>query len=176
MRRCGPRAGAAGGRIVDNSEGDLMFKEFREFAVRGNVVDLAVGLILGASFGTIVKSAVDDLLMPPIGLLTGGVDFADQFVLLKRGVPPGPYVSLEQAKTAGAVTLNYGVFLNNVVSFLLVAFAVFLLVRAMNRLRRGLEPEVPSTPASKICPFCATEIPLAAVRCPHCTSELPKAA
>jgi large conductance mechanosensitive channel len=152
-----------------------MFKEFREFAVRGNVVDLAVGLILGASFGSIVKSAVDDLLMPPIGLLTGGVDFADQFVLLKRGVPPGPYINLEQAKTAGAVTLNYGVFLNNVVSFVLVAFAVFLLVRAVNRLRRE-EPEVPSTPASRSCPFCATEIPAAAVRCPHCTSELPKAA
>ena len=152
-----------------------MFKEFREFAVRGNVVDLAVGLILGASFGTIVKSAVDDLLMPPIGMLTGGVDFADQFVLLKRGVPPGPYISLEQAKTAGAVTMNYGVFLNNVISFVLVAFAVFLLVRVVNRLRRE-EPEAPAPPNSKSCPFCATDIPVAAVRCPHCTSELPKAA
>ena len=152
-----------------------MFKEFREFAVRGNVVDLAVGLILGASFGTIVKSAVDDLMMPPIGLLTGGADFADQFVLLKRGVPPGPYINLEQAKAAGAVTLNYGIFLNNVVSFLLVAFAVFLLVRVINRLRRD-EAESPSSPTSKNCPFCVTEIPLAAVRCPHCTSELPKAA
>ena len=152
-----------------------MFKEFREFAVRGNVVDLAVGLILGASFGTIVKSAVDDLMMPPIGLLTGGADFADQFVLLKRGVPPGPYLSLEQAKAAGAVTLNYGIFLNNVVSFLLVAFAVFLVVRMVNRLRRD-EAESPSSPTSKNCPYCVTEIPLAAVRCPHCTSELPKAA
>ena len=152
-----------------------MFKEFREFAVRGNVVDLAVGLILGASFGTIVKSAVDDLMMPPIGLVTGGVDFADQFVLLKPGVPPGPYINLEQAKTAGAVTLNYGIFLNNVVSFLLVAFAVFLVVRMVNRLRRD-EAESPSSPTSKNCPFCVTEIPLAAVRCPHCTSELPKAA
>jgi len=153
-----------------------MFKEFREFAVRGNVVDLAVGLVLGASFGTIVKSSVDDLLMPPLGLLTGGVDFADQFALLKPGVPPGPYISLEQAKTAGAVTMNYGVFLNNVISFVLIAFAVFLMVRAMNRVRRGLEPEEPTAPASKSCPFCATEIPAAAVRCPHCTSELPKAA
>ncbi len=152
-----------------------MFKEFREFAVRGNVVDLAVGLILGASFGAIVKSLVDDLMMPPIGLLTGGADFADQFVLLKRGVPPGPYINLEQAKAAGAVTLNYGIFLNNVVSFLLVAFAVFLLVRMVNRLRRD-EAESPSSPTSKNCPFCVTEIPLAAVRCPHCTSELPKAA
>ena len=150
-----------------------MFKEFREFAVRGNVVDLAVGLILGASFGAIVKSAVDDLLMPAIGLLTGGVDFADQFALLKQGTPPGPYVSLEQAKTAGAVTVNYGVFLNNVIGFLLVAFAVFLLVRVINRLRRE---EPPPAPNSKSCPYCATEIPAAAVRCPHCTSELPKAA
>ncbi|HXT20499.1 MAG TPA: large conductance mechanosensitive channel protein MscL [Thermoanaerobaculia bacterium] len=149
-----------------------MFKEFREFAVRGSVVDLAVGLIIGASFGTIVKSAVDDLLMPPIGLLTGGVDFADQFALLKAGTPPGPYVSLEQAKAAGAVTVNYGVFLNNVISFLLIAFTVFLVVRVVNRLRR----EEPLPPSSKSCPFCATEIPLAAVRCPHCTSELPKAA
>ena len=152
-----------------------MFKEFREFAIRGSVVDLAVGLILGASFGTVVKSVVDDLLMPPLGLVTGGMDFADQFALLRRGVPPGPYLSLEQAKAAGAVTLNYGVFINNVVGFLLVAFAVFVLVRAVNRLRRD-EAESPSSPTSRNCPFCATEIPVAAVRCPHCTSELPKAA
>jgi large conductance mechanosensitive channel len=150
-----------------------MFKEFREFAVRGNVVDLAVGLILGASFGTIVKSMVDDLLMPPLGLFTGGMDFADQFALLRAGKPPGPYLSLEQAKAAGAVTVNYGAFLNNIVSFVLVAFAVFLVVRAVNRLHRK-EPAPP--PSSKRCPFCATDIPLAAVRCPHCTSELPKAA
>ncbi len=150
-----------------------MFKEFREFAVRGSVVDLAVGLIIGASFGTIVKSVVDDLLMPPLGLVTGGMDFADQFVLLKAGNPSGPYLSLEQAKAAGAVTMNYGAFLNNVVSFVLVAFAVFLIVRAVNRLHRE---EPPPPPRSKSCPFCATDIPAAAVRCPHCTSELPKAA
>ena len=150
-----------------------MFKEFREFAVRGNVVDLAVGLILGASFGAIVKSAVDDLLMPPLGLVTGGMDFADQFALLQQGTPPGPYISLEQAKAAGAVTVNYGLFINNVVGFLLVAFAVFLLVRTINRLRREEPPPEPNT---KSCPFCATDIPKAAVRCPHCTSELPRAA
>jgi large conductance mechanosensitive channel len=150
-----------------------MFKEFREFAIRGSVVDLAVGLIIGASFGTIVKSMVDDLLMPPLGLVTGGMDFADQFALLRAGNPPGPYLSLEQAKAAGAVTVNWGVFLNNVVSFVLVAFAVFLIVRAVNRLHRK-EPAPP--PSSKKCPFCATDIPVAAVRCPHCTSELPKAA
>ncbi len=150
-----------------------MFKEFREFAVRGNVVDLAVGLIIGAAFGAIVKSVVDDVLMPPLGLFMGGVDFANQFVLLKAGTPAGPYASLEQAKEAGAVTVNYGAFLNNVVSFLLVAFAVFLVVRVINRLRRQ---EPPADPTTKTCPFCASDIPKAAVRCPHCTSELPRAA
>lgn len=150
-----------------------MFKEFREFAVRGNVVDLAVGLIVGAAFGAIVKSVVDDLLMPPLGLLMGGVDFANQFALLKAGTPPGPYASLEQAKEAGAVTVNYGAFLNNVVSFLLVVFAVFLVVRVINRLRRQ---EPAPDPTTKTCPFCASDIPKAAVRCPHCTSELPRAA
>lgn len=150
-----------------------MFKEFREFAVRGNVVDLAVGLIVGAAFGAIVKSVVDDLLMPPLGLLMGGVDFANKFVLLKAGTPPAPYASLEQAKEAGAVTVNYGVFLNNVVSFLLVAFAVYLVVRVINRLRREEPAPEPNT---KTCPFCASDIPKAAVRCPLCTSELPRAA
>ncbi len=150
-----------------------MFKEFREFAVRGNVVDLAVGLIVGAAFGAIVKSVVDDLLMPPLGLLMGGVDFANQFALLKAGTPPAPYASLEQAKEAGAVTVNYGAFLNNVVSFLLVVFAVFLVVRVINRLRREEPAPEPNT---KTCPFCASDIPKAAVRCPHCTSELPRAA
>ena len=152
-----------------------MFKEFREFAVRGNVVDIAVGIILGAAFGTIVKSLVDDLLMPPLGLFIGGMDFADQFALLKPGSPAGPYASLEQAKAAGAVTVDYGVFFNNVVSFLLVAFAVYLVVRAVNRLRRQ-EPPPAAEPATKSCPLCATDIPQAAVRCPHCTSELPRAA
>lgn len=145
-----------------------MFKEFREFAVRGNVMDMAVGLVLGAAFGAIVKSFVDDVLMPPLGLLTGGMDFADQYVLLRAGDPPGPYPSLEQAKAAGAVTVNYGLLVNNVVSFLLVAFAVYLVVRAVNRMRR----EEPPAPDAKSCPFCKTDIPLAAVRCPHCTSEL----
>jgi large conductance mechanosensitive channel len=150
-----------------------MFKEFREFVMRGNVVDMAVGIILGAAFGTIVKSVVDDLLMPPLGLLSGGMDFANQFVLLEAGTPPGPYASLEQAKEAGAVTVNYGAFLNNVVSFLLVALAVYLVVRAVNRLRR--EEPAPE-PATKTCPYCASDIAKAAVRCPHCTSELPRAA
>ena len=146
-----------------------MLGEFRKFAARGNVVDMAVGIILGAAFGAIVKSIVDDLLMPLIGLLTGGMDFSDQYVLLRTGDPPGPYPSLEQAKTAGAVTVNYGMLVNHVVSFLLVAFAVFLLVRAINRMRSEEPAPAPST---KSCPFCKTDIPLAAVRCPHCTSEL----
>ena len=145
-----------------------MFKEFREFAARGNVADMAVGLVLGAAFGTIVKSFVDDVLMPPLGLLTGGMDFSDQYLLLRAGDPPGPYPSLEQAKAAGAVTVNYGLLVNSVVSFLLVAFAVFLVVRAVNRMRR----EEPPPPDMKSCPFCKTDIPLGAVRCPHCTSEL----
>jgi large conductance mechanosensitive channel len=150
-----------------------MIKEFREFAMRGNVVDLAVGLILGASFGAIVKSIVDDLLMPPLGLLTGGINFADQYVLLKDGDPAGPYPSLEQAKVAGAVTVNYGLFLNQVVSFVLVALAVFLLVRAINRLRRLQEkPATPPEPTTKPCAYCKMDVPKAAVRCPHCTSEL----
>ena len=150
-----------------------MFKEFREFAVRGNVVDMAVGIIIGAAFGAIVKSAVDDLLMPPLGLLTGGLDVANQFVLLKPGMPAGPYPSLEQAKAAGAVTLNYGQFISQLVTFVLVAFAVYLLVKAVNRLRRG---EPAPDPTTKTCPFCQTEIPRGAVRCPHCTSELPSVA
>jgi large conductance mechanosensitive channel len=149
-----------------------MVKEFRDFAMRGNVVDLAVGLILGASFGAIVKSVVDDLLMPPLGLATGGINFADQFLLLKSGDPAGPYPSLEQAKEAGAVTINYGLFLNQVVAFVLVALAVFVLVRAVNRLRRRAEEPPPAESKTKSCAFCAMDIPRAAVRCPHCTSEL----
>ncbi|HYL05697.1 MAG TPA: large conductance mechanosensitive channel protein MscL [Thermoanaerobaculia bacterium] len=146
-----------------------MLREFREFAVRGNVVDMAVGVIIGAAFGAVVKSAVDDLVMPPLGLLTGGADFQNQFVVLRAGKTPAPYASLAEAKAAGASVLSYGVFLNQVVTFLLVALAVYLLVRAVNRLRRATEP--PPTPARK-CPFCDSAISPAATRCPHCTSEL----
>jgi len=148
-----------------------VFKEFREFAVKGNVVDMAVGIIIGAAFGTIVKSLVDDLIMPPIGLLMGKVDFANLFVLLKDGKTPGPYLSLADAKTAAAVTLNYGMFINTIVSFLIVAFSVFLVVKYINRLRREQET-VPVQPATKDCPFCLSAVALKAIKCPHCTADI----
>jgi large conductance mechanosensitive channel len=147
-----------------------MLKEFREFAVRGNVVDMAVGVIIGAAFGTIVKSLVDDVLMPPIGLLLGGVDFSNLFLVLKHGAQPGSYLKLADAKAAGAVTINYGLFINSVITFLIVAFTVFLLVRAINRLRR--EPPVP--PTTKECIYCASIVPIKALRCPQCTSQIEK--
>jgi large conductance mechanosensitive channel len=147
-----------------------MFKEFKEFAVRGNVVDMAVGIIIGASFGTIVNSFVSDIIMPPIGLLLNNVDFSSLFMVLKEGKVVGPYASLADARSAGAVTVNYGVFMNAIISFLIVAFAVFLLVRNINRLKK--EKEVPpTTPATKECPYCLSVIPVKAVRCAHCTSE-----
>jgi large conductance mechanosensitive channel len=148
-----------------------MLKEFKEFAMRGNVLDMAVGIIIGGAFGTIVKSLVDDVLMPPIGLALGGVDFSNFFLVLKQGAAAGPYAALADAKQAGAVTVNYGVFVNAVISFLIVAFAVFLLVRAVNRLQRREAAAAPP-PATRDCPFCFTGIPIKASRCPHCTSQL----
>jgi len=149
-----------------------MLKEFKEFAVKGNVVDMAVGIIIGAAFGAIVKSLVDDVIMPPIGQALGGVDFANLFVTLREGAKAaGPYATLAAAKDAGAVTVNYGVFLNTVLTFVIVAFAVFLIVRMVNRLRRE-EPAAVAAPTTRDCPFCATAIPIKASRCPHCTSEL----
>jgi large conductance mechanosensitive channel len=147
-----------------------MLKEFKAFAMRGNVIDLAVGIIIGGAFGTIVKSLVDDVIMPPIGLALGNVDFADLFMLLKAGAKsPPPYATLAEAQAAGAVTLNYGVFVNAVITFLIVAFSVFLLVRAANRLK---PQEAPAAPTTKECPYCRMAVPVAATRCPHCTSEL----
>lgn len=149
-----------------------MLKEFKEFAMRGNVVDMAVGVVIGAAFGAIVKSLVSDVIMPPIGLLLGNADFSDLFVTLREGsAAAGPYASLADAQAAGAVTLNYGAFLNTVTSFLIVAFAVFLLVRSVNRMRRQEAP-APAAPTTRDCPFCATAIPIPATRCPHCTSQL----
>ena len=148
-----------------------MFKEFKEFAMRGNVVDMAVGIIIGGAFGTIVKSMVSDILMPPIGLLLGGVDFSNLFLVLKPGNASGQLHSLADAQAAGAVTINYGVFMNAVISFLIVAFAVFLLIRGINDLKRK-EEAPPAEPTTKDCQFCLSSIPIKAVRCGHCTSEL----
>ncbi|MGE5443006.1 MAG: large conductance mechanosensitive channel protein MscL [Ignavibacteriales bacterium] len=148
-----------------------MLKEFKEFAMRGNVVDMAVGIIIGAAFGTIVQSLVNDVIMPPIGLALGHVDFSNLFLVLKQGTIAGPYTSPDAAKKAGAVTINYGAFINTIISFLIVAFAVFLLVRGINRLKR--EEEAPAAaPTTKECPYCASTISIKATRCPHCTSEL----
>jgi large conductance mechanosensitive channel len=148
-----------------------MLKDFKEFVMRGNVVDMAVGIVIGAAFGAVIKSLVADVIMPPIGLLLGNVDFSNLFIILKAGKVAGPYVSLAAAQAAGAVTLNLGLFINTIVSFVIVAFAVFLLVRGINRMRREQEAP-PAVPTTKECPYCRSEIPLKASRCPHCTSEL----
>jgi large conductance mechanosensitive channel len=143
-----------------------VLKEFKEFAMKGNVMDLAVGFILGAAFGKIVSSLVSDIIMPPIGLILGKVDFSSLFLNLSGK----SYASLAEAKAAGAATLNYGVFLNNVVDFLIVAFAVFLLVRIVNRWNK---PAPAAAPTTKDCPYCVSKIPLKATRCPNCTSAIP---
>ena len=148
-----------------------MFKEFREFAMRGNVLDMAVGIIIGAAFGTIVKSLVDDIIMPPIGLLLGNVDFSNLFIVLRQGKVAGPYAALAEARVAGAVSINYGAFINTMVSFVIVAFAVFLLVRSVNQLMRQKEVP-PAAPTTKECPYCVSTIPIKATRCAQCTSEL----
>jgi large conductance mechanosensitive channel len=148
-----------------------MLKEFKEFAMRGNVIDMAVGIIIGAAFGTIVNSLVQDVIMPPIGLLLGHVDFSNIFVVLKEGKVAGPYASVAVAKSAGAVTMNIGVFVNTIISFLIIALAVFLLVKTINRLRRQ-EAVPPPAPTIKECSYCFSIIPIKATRCPQCTSEL----
>jgi large conductance mechanosensitive channel len=142
-----------------------MLKEFKEFAMKGNVLDLAVGFIIGAAFGKIVSSLVSDIIMPPIGVILGKVDFSNLFVTLS-----GPsFPTLAAAKAAGAPTLNYGVFINNIIVFLIVAFAVFLIVRIVNRWK----PVPPTAPATKECPYCGTKLPLKATRCSGCTAQLP---
>jgi large conductance mechanosensitive channel len=143
-----------------------MFKEFKEFAMRGNVVDMAVGIIIGAAFGSIVKSLVADVIMPPIGLLLGNVDFSNLFAVIKQGSVAGTFATVAEAQKAGAVTINYGMFINTVISFLIVAFAVFLLVKGLNSMKE---------PTTKECPHCFSEIPIKATRCGFCTSELPAA-
>jgi large conductance mechanosensitive channel len=151
--------------------GSDMLKEFKDFAMRGNVVDMAVGIIIGAAFGTIIAALVSEVLMPPIGLLLGNVDFSNLFLVLKEGKITGPYSTVAAAKAAGAVTLNYGLFVNTVVNFLIVAFAIFFLIRGMNSLKK--KEEAPATaPTTKECPHCLSAIPVKATRCGHCTSEL----
>lgn len=146
-----------------------MLKEFRDFAMRGNVVDLAVGVVLGVAFGDIVSSLVNDVLMPPVGLLLGNVDFSSLFWVLKAGADVGPYATPEAAAEAGAVIIKHGAFINTIVSFVIVAFAMFLIVRAMNRLQK--EPP-PADPTTKQCPHCLSEIPIQATRCAYCTVKL----
>jgi large conductance mechanosensitive channel len=148
-----------------------MLKEFKEFAMRGNVIDMAVGIIIGAAFGLIIASLVSDVLMPPIGLILGNMDFSNLFMVLKEGKTAGPYATVAAAKGAGAVTLNYGLFVNTIVNFLIVAFAIFFLVRGMNALKK--KEEAPAAkPMTKECPHCLSTIPIKASRCGHCTSEL----
>jgi large conductance mechanosensitive channel len=146
-----------------------IFKEFKDFAVRGNVVDMAVGIIIGAAFGTIVNSLVKDVIMPPIGLALGNVDFTGLFAVLKQGIPRGPYPTLAEAQAAGAVTVNYGVFVNTIISFIIIAFAVFVLIKQVNRFKREAPAPAPNT---KECPYCFSVIPIKATRCAHCTSDL----
>ena len=139
--------------------------------MRGNVVDMAVGIIIGAAFGSIIKSLVADVLMPPIGLMLGGVDFSNLFFTIKDGAGSGVFTTLAEAQKAGAVTLNYGVFLNTVISFLIVAFAIFMVIKGLNNMKKEQEA-APAEPTTKDCTFCFTSIPIKASRCPHCTSEL----
>lgn len=153
-----------------------IWQEFKEFAIKGNVIDLAIGIIIGAAFNPIVNSLVTDIIMPPVGLLLGNVDFSDLFILLRSGPEaPGPYASLADAQAVGAVTINYGLFINTIISFLITAFAVFLLVKLINRLRRE-EKEVPPEEPTKDCPYCQSTISAKAIRCAYCTSELPQPA
>lgn len=173
-------AGAVGPRMLVEAR---MLKDFKEFIARGNVLDMTVGIVVGTAFAGIAKSLAADVIMPPIGLVLGKVDFGNLFLVIRDGTKAGPYATLAEAQAAGAVTLNYGVFINTVVSFLIVAFAVFLIVRSVNRLHRKREVEVAvveaapaeavaAVPTTRECPFCRLAVSLLAVRCPHCTSHL----
>jgi large conductance mechanosensitive channel len=152
-----------------------MLKDFKAFIMRGNVVDMAVGIIVGAAFGTIVTSLVKDVIMPPAGLALGEVDFSNLVIILKQGTTPGPYDSLAAAQAAGAVTLNYGLFVNTIITFLIIALVVFFfIVRPIARMQAPKKVEAPAAPTTKECPFCFTNIPIKATRCPNCTSPLTK--
>jgi large conductance mechanosensitive channel len=150
-----------------------MLQDFKAFITRGNVIDMAVGIIIGIAFGAVVNSLVKDVIMPPIGLALGKVDFTNLFVTLKEGVTPGPYASLALAQQAGAVTINYGTFINTVVNLLIIAAVVFfLIVRPIAKMQALKKAKEPAAPTTKECPYCATSIPIKASRCPNCTSEL----
>jgi len=149
-----------------------MLKEFKEFILKGNAMDMAVGIIIGAAFGTVVKSLVADVIMPPIGMLLGNVDFTNLFAVIKEGATAAPYATLEAAKEAGAVTINYGAFFNTIISLLIVGFAVFLLVKNLNKMQEAAKSEKEEAPTTKKCPFCFSEIDVEATRCAHCTSAL----
>ncbi len=154
-----------------------MLKDFRAFITRGNAIDMSVGVIIGAAFGPIINSLVKDIIMPPIGLLLGKIDFANLLVALKQGDPPGPYSSLTAAQTAGAVSINYGTFVNTIINFIIVAAAVFFFVvrpiARMDARAKARQPApAPAAPTTKECPFCSTGIPIKATRCPNCTSEI----
>jgi large conductance mechanosensitive channel len=148
-----------------------MLKEFKQFALKGNVIDLAIGIIIGASFTSIVNSIVADIIMPPIGLLLGNVDFTNLFVVLREGEVAAPYTTLADAQAAGAVTINYGLFINTLISFVIIALVLFFLIRSVNRLEREEEAE-PTEPTTKACPYCLSEVAIEATRCAFCTSEL----
>jgi large conductance mechanosensitive channel len=150
-----------------------MFKEFKEFAIKGNAVDLAVGVVIGAAFGSIVTSLVKDILMPPIGLLTGGLDFSNKFLVLKNAPSGAVFATPVDAVKAGAITWNYGNFFTLVINFIIVAFCIFLVVKAMNKMKK---PSPTAAPVAKDCPACTMSIPIRATRCPHCTTELAGAA
>jgi large conductance mechanosensitive channel len=150
-----------------------MLQDFKAFITRGNVIDMAVGIIIGIAFGAVITSLVKDVIMPPIGLALGNVDFVNLFVVLKEGLTPGPYASLAAAQAAGAVTINYGTFINAVVNLLIIAAVVFfLIVRPIAKLQALKKVEKPAVPTTKECPYCITTIPIKASRCPNCTSEL----
>jgi large conductance mechanosensitive channel len=150
-----------------------MWKEFKEFAVKGNAIDLAVGVIIGAAFGSVIGSLVKDVIMPPIGLLTGGLDFSNQFLVLKAAPAGATFATPADATKAGAITWNYGNFITLLINFLIVAFAIFIIIKGVNKMKR---PSPTAAPVSKECTACAMTIPIKATRCPHCTSELSHAA
>jgi len=152
-----------------------VLKDFKAFIMKGNVVDMAVGIIIGVAFGAIVGSLVKDVIMPPVGLALGKIDFSNLAIVLKQGATPGPYASLAATQAAGAVTLNYGLFINTIINFLIIALVVFFfIVRPIARMRAPKKVAAPAAPTTKECPFCYTNIPIKATRCPNCTSPLTK--